>query len=811
MVLNSLKRTLRNVQKNGVFTMINVLGLSIGMTVFVLIVQYVSLEKSYNSFHVNLPQLNRVLTEKPSGEFDAYTAPGIAPIAQNKLGGINAFCRIAEGKNLGTGVVNIENASSENSFREENFAYADGNFFTFFTFPALIGDINSLKFPNIVALSNKVSKRYFGTESSIGKTITLNNQFGKTTYTVGLVYEDIPTFSDLRYDLVFSLETLANKANLNGNEMWASLEGTGSQWLYTYVELQQNTDRDVITDGYTGIIQSVYPDEKNKVHLQQIKDMHLGESLGDPLPAFGSLKFIYLISAIAVLILVIAWFNYVNLSTASALKRAKEVGIRKVTGATKTQLIFQFLGESAILNFIALFIAVALMGILQQPYSALINKPMSLSNVFNNNFWLWATGLLIIGTLASGCYTAFVLSSFNPAKVLKGVFSKSATGIAIRKSLVVFQFCISLILISATIILYRQWHYMQEKDLGMNASQLLIIRGAEVNKDKSFGERSTEFENNLNSASFVKHVSRSGNVPTEGFNFSTSGITKQGANDIGKINFDMITIDEHYLETYEIKLIAGANFTPEMCDKSWNEMEYVLINERAVLELGFTNLQQAAGQKIQWGERFFEVRGVVKDYHHLSVEYAIAPIIFLPSNSGGYYTVKLSGAEISDQLRYIEREYKKSFAGNPFEYVFLDQSFEQQYTNQKQYSLIFTVASCMAVVIGCLGLFGLTIYSVEQRSKEIGVRKVLGSSVSQIIVLLSKDFLLLVFIAFLISVPISWWVMNQWLESFVYRIDITWWIFGIGGAFILIIAWLTISAQAFKGATANPVKSLRSE
>lgn len=812
MITPSVLRVFRQIQKNGMFTLINVLGLSLGMTAFVLIVQYVSLEKSYNTFHNDLPQLCRVLNERTEGEIDAYTAPGFAPLAANQTTGIDQYCRIAEGKNLGTGIVSLDNTTDSQSFREQEFAYADGNFFELFNFPIVTGNIKSLYQPNTVAISKATSTRYFGDASPIGKSLTLNNQFGKTVFTVEAVYADMPDFSDIRYELIFSLQTLANKANLNGNEMWASLDGTGSQWLYTYLKIKAGSDSDLIARSYTNLIQRVNPDDKSTIKLQFIESMHLGRSLNENLPTFGSLKFVYLLSGIALLILSIAWFNYVNLSTANALKRAKEVGIRKVTGATKTQLVWQFLGESASLNLLAFLIALTFITALQRPYSILINKQMSLGIMFQSDFWLVAIGFLTIGTLASGAYTAFVLASFSPSKVLKGVFSKSSTGIFVRKSLVIFQFSISLILISATIVLYQQWRYMQQKDLGMDASQLLVIRGAEVNKDETFANRSAEFENSISNISFVTRFSRSGNVPTDGFNFSTSGIIKQGATlDETKLNYDILTIDEQYINTYGIALLAGASFTTEMCNKPWNEMTYTILNEQASTQLGFENPQQAIGQKIQWGEREFEVRGVVRDYHHLSVQYPIGPIIFLPSRSGSYYTLKLESTNFSEQLTTLEGLYRKSFPGNPFEYQFLDQTLEAKYNTQKQYSIIFTIASCLAIFIGCLGLFGLATYSVEQRSKEIAIRKVLGSTVPQIIRLLSNDFLTLVMLAFALSIPISWWALEQWLNTFVYRVELAWWIYGISGAVILVIAWITVGTQAFKGAVGNPVKSLRSE
>lgn len=814
MLVNYLTLAFRNLQKNFTFTVINVLGLCIGMTAFMLITQYITFEKSYNTFHANEPTLYRVLHDRGEGQFDTYTAPGFAPRAAATLTGIDQYCRIAEGSNLGTGLVNTENAKGviEKSFRESNFAYADANFFGLFSFSTLEGNPASLAKPNVVALSQKTRERYFGAEPAIGKTLTLNNQFGKTLYTVELVYADMPEYSDIRYDMVFSIQTLFNPANLNGNEMWASMDGTGSQWLFTYVNLKEDAAVSEIADQYTKLIRTVNPDDTGSVVLQALGDMHLGRSLTDPLPTYGSLRFVYLLAGIAALILIIAWFNYINLSTASALKRAKEVGIRKVVGASKGQLVRQFLGESAVLNSVAFMLSVTFVSALQVPYGNLIGKNMTLEVLNHSSFWITALLILIAGTLGSGAYTAFVLSSFNPSKVLKGVFSKSVKGVFVRKSLVVIQFSISLMLIAATLILFQQWKYMQNKDLGLDASQLLVIRGAEANRDETFRDRSAAFENEINQAAFVQQFSRSGNVPGDGFNFSTAGITR--LNPVPgdeKISYDILMVDDRYLPTYQIGLAAGENFTPEMCSKGWNEMEYVLLNQSAAAAMGFSSAADAVGQKVKWDERQFLVRGVVNDYHHLSVQNTIAPIVFVPQRNGSYYTLKLAGTDMSDRLATLEKLYQKNFPGNPFEFQFLDQTFAAKYYAERQYSIIFTLASVMAVFIGCLGLFGLATYSVEQRTKEIGIRKVLGSSASQIVNLFSRDFLTLVVIAFVIAVPVTWWFMDQWLQGFAYRVTIGWWVFAASGLFTLFLAWVTVGTQAYKGALSNPVDSLRSE
>lgn len=804
---------LRIIYKNGIFTVINVAGLALGMTAFLLITQYVTFEKSFNGFHTNLPYLYRLVNDKGQEGIDAYFAPGFAAMAANQIPGIKSVCRIAEGKNLGTGIISfsLDAKAGISSFREEQFAYADGNFFSLFSFKVLEGSQVSLSDPNVVALSKETSVKYFGQESAVGKVLTLNNQFGKTDYVVQLIYEKMPAFSDLHYDLIFSLSTLANPVNLNGNEMWASLEGTESQWLNAFVQLREGTDQANIGEQYTRLIHQVNPQDKSVTILQPLASMHLGTSLDDKLPVFSSLRFSYMMTGISIVILFIAWFNYVNLSTAGALKRAKEVGIRKVVGANRWQLIRQFMTEALILNTTSLMLSCVAVTVLQQPLESIIGQSLSFEIFVTNGFWIWAILLLITGTLASGAYASFILSGFNPSKALQGNFSRSARGIFVRKTLVVVQFTISISLMAATIVMFQQWKFMQNKDLGMNPSHLLVIRGAEVNKDDTFKSRSSEFDNKLSSKGFIERVSRSGHVPTEGFNFSTSGITRTNVDPDDKTKYDILTIDERYLDTYQIELIAGANFTEEMCSKAWNDMEYVILNEQAVQSLGFASPLEASGQKIQWGERQLEILGIIENYHHLSVAYEISPIVILPSRSGGYYTVKLTTGDMQDKLAALEKDFKQSFPGNPFEYQFLDQTFAAQYADQQKSSVIFTIASVLAIIIGCLGLLGLASYSVEQRTKEIGIRKVLGSDTFQLVKLLSKDFIVLVITSFVISIPLSWTFMSQWLKNFIYRVDISVAIYLLAGGVATTIAWLTVGTLAFRGARSNPVTSLRSE
>jgi putative ABC transport system permease protein len=812
MLKNYFSIAYRNLRKNYVFTFINLLGLSLGMTAFILIFQYISFEKSVNGFHTNLPNIYKLITQSQKGDMWDNTAPGLAVIGKQQIGEIKDFCRLALGSNLGDGVVSIGDTPEKvQSFREGNFAYAESNFFGVFTFQLKNGNANALKNPNSVALSESISKKYFGKQNPLGKLLTLDNQFGTTLYTVTAVYKDMPENSDLQLDILFSLQTLANKANSNGNE-WASLDGLNSQWLKTYFLLQPGTDPAIVETKAIELKKKLAPENTDLFLLQPFAHQHLGKSLSDKMPTTGNLGFIYLLTGISILIVVIAWFNYVNLSTASALKRAKEVGIRKVAGASKSQLIRQFLGESLTMNLVAFLLALALVNLSQTAYNYFIGKQLSFEVFQQNNLWLIGLGLIVIGSVASGAYTSFALSSFKPSETLKGIFSKSGEGIWLRKTLVVFQFSISIALIGCTIILQRQLHFLQNKELGMDLTQLLVMVGPEIGRDETFKNRATGFENELAQLGFVETYCRTASVPIEGYNYSTSGVTKQNPlPGDEKLGYAMMMAGYNFFKTYSISIAAGKEFTEEMGNRPWGEVDKIMANEKAVAQLGFSSNEEAVGQKIIFENKEYELIGVVKDYHHLSVRQAIDPIIFLPKNNGGYYTTKITTNNIQEKVAVLNNLYRKYFPGNPFDYYFLNDKYNQLYKTEQQYGTLFTIASVLAIFIACLGLFGLATFTVEQRIKEIGIRKVLGASVFQINKLVSKDFLVLVILSIVIATPLSWYAMHEWLQSFAYQTQITWWIFGVAGLVALLIALVTVSSQAIKAAMGNPVESLRSE
>lgn len=809
MIKNYFKIAFRNVTRNKTSAFINIIGLGLGLCAFLLLMEYISLEQSVNKFHVHLPQMYRLINEDPAGKTWPEVEPGWASVLQKRLPEIKDVCRFDE--ETGSTIINTKNNSSQ-PFNETKTGYADGNFFSFFSFPLKAGKASSLYEPNVVFISETSAKKYFGDADPINQTLIVNNQFGKTNYTVEGVYADMKDNSDIKYNMLFSLETLKNPMNLNGND-WAAIDNLNSQYIQTFFYLNKGVNIKDFEKKLTALRTQLKADKDGvQFKLQAFKDIHLGGSFNDTYPTVADIKYVYMLSGITLLILLIAWFNYINLSTANSFKRANEVGVRKVIGASKKNLVFQFLSESLLLNIIALMVAIVLVIMLQPLFNKLINKQLSIQTIADSSIWIYGILLLLTGSILSGAYTAFSLSGYKPVNTLKGKIAKTTKGILLRKSLVVSQFTISIILIIATILIYSQVNYMQNKQLGLNPNQLLVIHGPQIGDDSVLRMNKQVFKDELSNQSFVKDFCTSGNVPSIGYNFSTSGFTQPASQKGDELkSYSFVEINDNYLNTYQIPLIVGRNFTAQECAVKWNSNSKVLMNEAAVKQLGFTNPSQILTTKIQWDERKLDVIGVIKDYNHEGAKKATVPIIFYPNNNSNYITVRLTADNIKGKISDLQKLYQSNFKGNPFEYFFLDDSFNKLYASEKQFGDIFTSASAWAIFIACLGLFGLVTFTVESRTKEIGIRKVLGATVSSIVSMLSKDFLLLVLIAFVIATPIAWFVMNKWLQSFAYRINMSWWVFIAGGLSAVMVALITLSFRAIKAAIANPVKSLRTE
>lgn len=809
MIKNYLKVAYRSLLRNKAFTAINIFGLSAGIAVFLLILQFVSFEWNSNRFHKNFDRLVRVGTVSKTGEFGYYIPPGYTPVLLEKFPAIESAVRIADG--IGAGVISYSgNATAEvKAFREEKMIYADSAFFSAFTFPMSSG-IAKLQRPLTMAISASMAQKLFGTQDATGKVVTVSNQFGNRLYTIEGVYRDMPKNSDIQCQAVLSMASLYSKANREDND-WADPTGFYSAYGNSYFLLKPNSNRSALENQITGFLHQTYADTKDvKAVLQPFSHLHLAPGFSYPYQTFGSLPLVTTLFAIALLIIIIAWINYINLSTVQSLRRSRETGVRKVLGATRGELSIQFLAETAFITLISTAIAFLLVQFLQPLYNRFTDRDLSLQLLNSGMFWLICAGVLLIGILMAGGYVAFVLSSFTPINALRGKVETVKQGLSLRKALVVFQFSISVIFIIATVIMFRQLRYMKTANLGVNLESLLVIKGPTVSSEGQ-AEKNYAFKKEIANLSFVRKVAASNNVPGSGFNFSTEGITglnPQPGDD--KKSYRMFISDNRFFDTYQIAFAQGQAFTEEDANNGWNKARRIILNEKAARALGYSTKDNLIGRKILWGEPF-EIVGIVKDYHHMSLRESIEPTIYLPSVSFVYYTIQTDLARTGQNLPVIEKLYKQYFAGNPFEYFFADESYQRQYESDQKLANVCIAAAITAILIACLGLFGLAAFSATQRVKEIGIRKVLGASVQSITTMLCKDFIILVSIGILIAMPIAGWMMSGWLDNFAYRVPLTAGVFIAAACIALFIAAMTIGTQAVKAARNNPVNSLRGD
>ena len=808
MFTNHFKTAFRNLWRNRQFSFINIIGLALGIAVFLFIIQYVAFEWSANRFNKNYDVLYRANVQDKTGNAYYDLPPGFAPVLKQQFPAIEDLVRMTDGIAAGVITYNGATAADSKTFREQNINYADGNFLSVFSFPLLSGSA-SIQEPKTLALSENMSRKLFGTVEAAGKTVTVSNQFGNTLYTVKAVYR-LPEESDIKPEVLLSLKTLESAANRDGND-WADPNGTDNGFTSFYLQLRKDASATTLANSITKFVRSINPDSKTDViYLQPFSALHLAPSFDYPYQTYGSLLLVVVFSCVAVLILLIAWVNYINLSTAQALNRAKEVGVRKVLGASRGQLVLQYLTETFILTAAAACIAVALVTVFQNMFNAFTAKPLSLAVLNTGWFWVSGIGLIVLGSLLSGSYVAFVLTSFKPISTIRGKVEATIKGISLRKGLVVFQFTISIVFIIATVILYKQLQYMQTENLGMQVNQLLVIQGPTVSSEDQ-AEKNFSFKNSLAQLPFVKKYAASNNVPGVGYNFFANGIGSLNATEEAKKkSYAMFICDQNFFDTYGIKLAQGRTFTTDEAERSWNNIRSVIINEKAAQELGFDTKKNIVGEKINWGVPY-EIIGVVKDYHHLSLREPIKPTIYLGSVSYGYFTVQTDTKNMQQKIAALKTLYNNTFPGNPFEYFFADEKYDQQYAQEQKLGSVFIASAFVAILIACMGLFGLAAFSARQRVKEIGIRKVLGASATNITALLSKDFIKLVVVAIAIASPVAWWAMSKWLQDFAYRTEINWWIFFIAGFIAVAIALLTVSFQAVKAAMANPVKNLRTE
>jgi len=821
MIRSLLLTALRNLRKNKFFSALNILGLGIGMAIFLLIAQYVHFEKSYETFIPGKENIYRVKFEMYVNNnlemASAENYPGAGPALKNELPEVVTFARLYNMGYKNNVIITNENAKPDPiAFRQRRFLYADSTFLPMMGYPMVKGNARTaLAEPFTAVISETYAKMYFRNEDPIGKTLRLkDDDFTNELVKVTGVFKDIPSNTHLKFDVLFSYNSLYVRGD------WAVQryrEGWRRKDMYTFVQLRPGADPKKLEARFPAIVEKYRPTQKESkdkvvLGLQPLADIHLKSDLTEEAEANGNANTVFFLGLIGVFVLIIAWINYVNLSTARALERAKEVGIRKVVGAFKGQLISQFLTEAALINLLSMLVAWGLTFLSLRSFNTLSGLSLDSSYLVQPWFitllgWLW-----LGGSLLSGFYPALVMSSFKPIMVLKGKLKHNNRGILLRKGLVVIQFATSIALIAGTLIVYRQVKYMTGRDIGMNIDQVMVIErpGIADTSEARYNSSIETFRNELRKDPGIQKASASFTIPGKQREYKVQIKVLGNTTDSTTVRFN--SIDDEFIDVFKMNLIAGRNFSK---DFPKDDDTSVIITQKATEQLGFKKPEDAVGKTLNipaFGGWKPIIIGVINDYHQLSMKKPLEPTIINFSMYGGeYYSLRINTTNLPRTLESARRAWATAFPGNPFEYFFLDDYFNRQYENERKFEKLFLVFAILAIMIGCLGLFGLSAYTASQRVKEIGIRKVLGASVPDITRMLSKDFLRLVIIAIIIASPIAWWAMSKWLEDFAYRVNISWWIFVAAGLVAIAIAFITVSYQAIKAAIANPTKSLRTE
>ena len=821
MLKNNFKTALRSLLKNRVYSFINIFGLAIGIAGALFIGHYVAFESSYEDFIKNASNKYRVSLEyKLNGEDVYHSAENYPPVGPTMTNDFPEVLGWAHAYNMGAKnnvVITYEEGSGEpKRLKHKRFLYASASFLDMFSAEMLLGDTKTaLQQPFTIVISESTAKKYFGNEDPMGKYLRLkDDDFNNENCLVTGVFKDIPSNSHLPYDVLISTATLYGRFD---GALTRYKDGWIRKDFYSYIEVKPGTDMASLQAKLPGMINKYMPgladrNAEHIMHLQPIRDIHLYSHLADEARQNGDGDAIIFLTIIAVFIMILAWVNYVNLATARSLDRAKEVGVRKVLGSRRRQLINQFLMESFTINGLALLIAYGVILLFLPKFHQVSGIPAD-QNIWSNvYFWFASMVILIIGALLSGLYPAFVLSSFKPVATLKGKFRNSHSGILLRKGLVIFQFAISAALIIGTLVVRGQMNFMKNADLGFDKEQVLVVERAAI-ADTSQGGRNrqiTTFLDQLTQKPGVIQATSSGIVPGKKLRFQvdTRNYYKpQG--DTYPLQF--AGGDYDLIETLGMEVIAGRNFSrdfPRDLDSA------LLVTRSAVSALGFESPEDIINKTLML-ETFDAsgiVIGVVEDYNHESLKVKPAPTVLVLNRFWAeYFLIRIDANQVNSAIQDVESAWHTVFAGNPFDFFFLDQFFDNQYRAEEQFQSLFSIFSVLAILIGCLGLFGLSSFSAMQRRKEIGVRKVLGASVKSILFLQSKEYMMIIGLANLLAWPIIYFSMKTWLQSFDNRIVIDWVLFVYTLIIVTLTAIATISYQTIKSARINPAGTLRSE
>lgn len=804
MLLNYFKVALRSIRRNKFYSFINVAGLTVGIGCALLIFLYVQDELNFDRFHSKSDRIYRMyckyyLPNDAGSESNAPIGPAIAPVVERDFPEVKYAVRIDPLNKL-----TFVKPDSREEFFDDLHA-VDSTIFQVFDFKLLVGNPeNALSAPFSIVLSEEKALKYFGTTNIIGKQLQTRSDTSFNTFTVTGIIDKIPSNSHLQFDMLTGMETMTRLGYYMEN--WWNFS------YYTYILTEENVDPQALGEKLKKISATYIPNQesssgyKQEYYLQAIPDIHLYSTLRGEFdgPPNGKASFIYIFIIIGVFLLLIACINFMNLATARSMQRAREVGIRKTIGATRKQLISQFMGESAFMAALAMIFAIICVLLVLPWFNDFTEKELSL-NVLNNPPLLIA--ILVVAAfvgLVSGSYPALVLSGFNPVRVLHGRFSSTSQGRWLRKGLVVFQFCISIFLIGSTLFVFRQIDFMKETELGFAKDNTVVL---EMQNQTNSRRQFRVLKEELESEKGIMGTTLSSRVPGKALN---NNVVRMGwGQDAEWSDMRYISVDEDFFENYELKLLAGRFFQE---DRTTDEAEAFILNESGIRRLGFESPEAAIGKKLSWQIKKGYVIGVVEDFHFMSVNQEIEPFIMVISpGNDSYLSVKIEAGELDAGLAIIQQKWGDIFPNRPFHYSLLEESFDLQYKKYERFYNFFGIFALIAIFIACLGLFGLAAFTAQTRTKEIGVRKIMGASPTSLIMLLTREFSLLVGISFLLAVPVIYFGMDYWLQDFPLRVGLTPWVFLLSGLIALAIAWLTVSYHASRAARSNPVEALKYE
>jgi len=790
MLRNYLKIAFRNLLRHKAFSFINIAGLAIGMACSILILVWVQHELSYDKFHSNADHMYRITANL--SELDVHAAVSSAPLAeasQNVIPEIKSTLRIS---GYNTDLLQVD----DRMFEEKRILYADSNFLQFFSFRLVQGDPETaLRQPEGILITQAMAKKYFGDESAVGKMIRKNH---KDDFTVTGVLADIPDNSHLQFDFVQPMSFLARTSSDLKDNVWDNFN------YYTYVLLDPNfiPSKDALASlesKITEVYRSHEPQLKVDFSLQPLVDIHLRSHLFADLKGHGNIQYVYIFIIVALFILTVACINFMNLATARSARRAKEVGLRKVAGAVRFQLIRQFLAESSLIAFIALLLAVLIVIIALPFFNDLAGKNLSI-NFLQTNLLLSLLAITLATGLLAGSYPALFLSGFFPVAVLKGNLKAGAASSLFRNTMVIVQFTVSIVLLVGTTVIYNQLQFIQNRNMGFDKENLIYAPMTGESWSKYQTLRSSLEQNPLTSNfSFVS------DLPTNLVN-ATVSVEWEGKDPATQPLFCNMAIDENFMDVFKVTLLKGRSFSKEFTADTVN----LIVNERALKTMGM-DIETAVGKSLTLWDRKGTIIGVVKDFNFKPIQQPIEPLLLRLNTWGGTAVVRTKPGQTESTINAMEGVFKEINPEYPFSYNFVDQDIQNLYESEQQLGNLFTVFASLAIFISALGLYGLSAFLAERRTKEIGVRKVLGASVFHVVYLLSKTFTKPILAAMLIAAPLAWFAMNRWLESFAFHVDIHWGIFPAAFLFSLAIAWLTVSYESIKAAIANPARSLRDE